>query len=632
MRGSALRTSPLLLSAANRRRLRALRLIAWLGALAVQFAPAVANPPRVSPVTQAPIAPRGGVMLAPFRLVDEPGPAIAVTVLRAIPDEVRLKLDDGRFIAGRIAWLRVHPPEDEAAQSWAHERLQAEIRSPSAAASDGRAGDVVNLRGAELVLLARLPSDARGGIWIDALDVALEPRWIDLPGLTPADDAAPTPHPEPPDGRAPPAAGEFAHPEPDNPLAHWRRVLLAWQSGDPRPEPTGSTLERLLAEHMADLWLAGLHRLETSRPAVASACWELLTAVAEDDGIPFVAWVVDPAALQALRTILLDETLSKEQRALSALGWADRQPPLLVWPESADDRSIRLAVVNRKLGWEVARFRWEREGDIPVAVELPGRSLVRVTVDRPPAPERPPGPLGDLSRDAPAGTTPTLTIASGRWSGRLEVPPRTIPVRPPGLAIGPLRPPLTLEEAERGTPTPVPNALATVVELRNLQGRWEFLIEAFRPADFSSGEADDSPRPLLADRVAVTLRASGGRAVELAVDATGRLFSGSADAATTLPGVSVRHQTFEDRWRARIILPANWLDQLRPAARRRPSPAGARSSAPPSDQDVVHLSVERHLPDGRRLSGPLVTAPWRTGAGTTIAVDLGQWDPLPPAR
>jgi hypothetical protein len=202
-----------------------------------------------------------------------------------------------------------------------------------------------------------------------------------------------------------------------------------------------------------------------------------------------------------------------------------------------------------------------------------------------------------------------------------------VAVRPPGLAIGPLRPPLTLQEAERGAATPVPPQLATVVELRNLQGRWEFLIEAFHEAEAPAPEsaATVGAAPSGVDRVTITLRPTDGREIELTVDDGGRLSVGSAEAAAVLPGVMARHRRFEDRWRARVILPVDWMEQLSP------TPMGKQDgrAATTADLDAVaHLSVERRLVDGRRLNGPLVTAPWRGLVGTTITVDLGAWDAL----
>jgi hypothetical protein len=171
--------------------------------------------------------------------------------------------------------------------------------------------------------------------------------------------------------------------------------------------------------------------------------------------------------------------------------------------------------------------------------------------------------------------------------------------------------------------------LATVVELRNLQGRWEFLVEAFHGETRSSGTEPAGETRGRRDRVTITLRPQGGQEVALTVDERGRLSIGTAEAAMVLPGVAVRHRAFEDRWRARVILPADWLGQLRTGATAANQDGGA--AADDARRPIVHLSIERRLGNGRRLSGPLVTAPWRSMVGTTIAVDLGAWDVLQPA-
>jgi hypothetical protein len=183
-----------------------------------------------------------------------------------------------------------------------------------------------------------------------------------------------------------------------------------------------------------------------------------------------------------------------------------------------------------------------------------------------------------------------------------------LPARPPGFAFTPLRPPMTLAEAEAGWQRGLLPQRATTAQLRKIGGRWEVFLDCGRPERYQhsrdlmavSGVQD------LQGVEAVTLLLGGiDSGPILTVPETGwhRIFRGDHDGT-----LEVHRRSYHDRWFCRVVLPESWL--------------------PESGDAVLRIGVIRTHGDGPELeTAPYPTLPWRTEPGRA-PIDLETWDDL----
>jgi hypothetical protein len=520
-------------------------------------------------VTQLePVAAVGGVLVVPLEISDE-----------RWPTSVRFEPDDGSPpIDATVAW--VGPAQPGVERSWTMSDERIEVREAANVPSDADVRDA-----GVAVAAVRLPPRRAGAFRVAGARVS--PRWLPLAETEP--DAKRPAMPMSP----PPVADQ---PDPVAPMEWFRWWLMAEAIDARPPEPSGSPVERLLALHRAQLWRAGLERVERTSAGVARELQSRLTAVCSERRGGAVravaAWIARADELGALLGILLDDTRTDEQVMEAALSWVRARPPVTVWIDGDDGRSVRLVALNPGDEEAVIRMEWvDAPGMPPLPLRVPARGVGRQTMERPPA------LMPDLATAQSAPQAGELLLQWKDWSQRLSVPPSVVMPRPPGLSMGLLLPPLSLADAQRGRIMPPPAAFATTASVRRSQGAWEVFVECLRP------ELQEL------DELEILLGTEGG--------SLGRVRMGE-HGEPVLAGFAVtpqvRRGSFRDRWRAVVRMPEGWPGALR----ERPA--------------CMVVGVAR-APGGagtRQIAGPAVP-PW-TPMPTMLLDPAGWWsvgDPLP---
>jgi hypothetical protein len=554
-----------------------------------------------------PLSPDGGVLMLPLT-PDRPGDW---------PASVSLTLADGRSITGVV--ISIAPAPVRLGAGWTDSPLGVEVITSAARNS----GDARAAR-ATPFLLAELPPDAPRGT-ISILNHTLHPRWIAVPDHN--DAAAASDRSE----RRTDVLVRRARrdrPDPDHPMEYWRWVLLADRLGMAPPPPPGARdadpSSRLIAEHTALLWRAGLDRIRRQSSGMADHLRDLLTRICYDGETAFAAWIADPASLNALLNTLLNDELDGAALLRRVIEWSDTHERLMVWLESATDQYVDLAMVNPTFRPIIARVRWADPDEIPLAYELPAGRLTRVRFDRQgetstrqnvktssaPSPEPSPRVLLVEVPGAPDhGENQTFAL--------VVHPPRQ-PVAPPGLFLPELTPMLTLASVQQGQPLTAPARYETSAQLRRLHGRWEVFIAAHRPAQGGAALRTDLSQVTTTDdlrgKEAITLFLGSGE-----LDDPDRIVLAVAESGEYrfLHGVDhldlrIHRRSFSDRWHCRIVLPDDWLTD--------------------AEESAIHLGLMRTFRDlGAVVSTPMPAVPWRIEPGR-LTFDLSVWDDVPGAR
>jgi hypothetical protein len=538
-----------------------------------------------SPIS-TPLVATGGVMMVP--LVADGGGA-------TWPPHIELDLDDGRSTTGHVAWLSqsTAPPS-----SWTQPPGQLVIRAitPDDASSPGQ-----TIPGP--FLLAWMPKEYQGSVAIG--DQVLTPRWahhIDLP--PPLIDSG---------RRRGGRLGVRATPNrPDtaDPLAYWRWVLVAHREMvEPPPPPQGSAVEVLAALHGAQSWSIGLDRLAKISPGVARECLELLGMTVMIDEQEVAAWVTDPTRLNDLLSLLLDTTIDDTAILRRTLQWCDVTQRVLTWFENPLDIStIKWRLANAGASPSIATIVWSSPDDIALAVEVAGGDSVVTEVDRP-SMTVPSSLLGE-TRTLPSVTA---TVAIGPHAHFLQAPAPVVTASPPGVTIGPLLPPMTLDEVRHRRRGTVATATSTVVHLRKSHDRWELVATCRRPGEASVGGGTMPVVGLIPESV------RGHEAISLMLRVTASDGTPKGPGIViTIPeigpvrgndrGLAVIHRrSHEGRWVTRIELPWQWI---------------------PPDGDLLSLAVARtHGGSMATETGPVSCFPWHLDP-SPIHIDLSQWDTI----
>lgn len=447
-----------------------------------------------------------------------------------------------------------------------------------------------------LCLLVRIPSEGSGPLFLG--DQRLRPIWKDIP-VSDSDRG----------GRLTRTMSP-ARPDPNCPFEYWRWVILAEQFAVEPPDMQGfDELQSMIAEHYADLWSIGLHRLAQYSPGAVGQVREALTRICMDGDDAFAAWANDPAELSQLLSRLLNVERPIEDVAAAALRWVQVQQRPLVWIEAHNTDEVRLAMVNPALDTVVARLSWVLDDDVPIAVELPPGRLTRVRIDLPSR-----GDNEDDHAGRDANIIKTLRVLVGDWEEYFAFESTFQRVQPPGLIWPPLEPALTLASVRTGLTNQVPLEAMTTVQLRRRAGRWEMFIENRRPGGESSNEAPPSRLGSVEEirgYEAVTLFIGDEQfddaIVRLVVPESGwhQLLNGENDGT-----LQIHRRSFDDRWYCRIVLPDAWLNAL-------------------FAEDVTSFGVMRSQAGESELQfGPYPSPPWRAVPGT-MAVNVAQWLDLP---
>jgi hypothetical protein len=502
----------------------------------------------VIPTNSSPITVRGGVMAVPVRLPPEG---------EGLPSRVTISILDGDGVTevlGRVIYLAT--PFDLPSPRWTRSANATVIRAADDDADPRRMlaeGSSRRLRSIDAALvLADLP-DTSANATLRLGNAPLSPTWIE-----------PGPDPLSPDsdedggfGVDPELVAGWRddRPDPQSPFEWFRWTLIAPARRERLPAPPGDAASQLFARHVAELWLAGIARVERQSKGVADSVRDWLTATVRwSDGegpnpgdavaarsassgaaaepIPELAmWIADPAELGALLGILLDQTRDDSAIMSATLAWMDARTPVALWVESDRAGRATIIVANPLIEELVVTMQWLGETLPPLASLIPFRTIDRVRVDRPA--ERLSGP------DSPEPVV--LALEAGSTSKRLAFAPRAVRAKPPLLSFGSFVAALTLPDVQAGRLGPVPPAWTTTATLRRRDGHWEIFAECLAPSDGTpSGAADDTLTIVVRNR-SLTVRRDG-------------TFEGDADA---LADIGVRN--YADRWRARIVLPDAWM-------------------------------------------------------------------------
>jgi hypothetical protein len=479
-----------------------------------------------TPLNVAPVAVRGGIVAIPLRM-PEPG--------ESLPAEygVTLVSGDGRSeIRGRIVWLAT--PSERPVPRWTQSAnptlvraLPADVDPRELLASD--AGRGLRTLDAAMLLVPTPLSSLDAMLLVGGVEV--RPVWIE-PGtsLETVTGALPI-DPE----RA--ADWSLDRPDPDSPFEWFRWTLVPRGEDEPVPAPPGDAASQLFARHVAELWRAGLARIERQSEGVADDLRQWLTATSawgDDDASDprrIATWLADPTELGSLLGILLDRQRDDVVAMQAALAWMDARTPLLSWVESDRAGTIRMVFANPMRDEIVVRTQWLGENLAPLATLVQPESVERMAIRRPEA------------RIAAVGEPIVLGVQADSFVRRFPFAPRAVVARPPALSFGPFVPPMTLAEAQAGRAGVMPAEWTTVAQLRRRAGRWELFAECLAPPGFMlDAAADDTLRVVLQGRE-VLVRRDGS------LDGT--------DAADA--GLEAHVRTYADRWRLRLLLPDAWL-------------------------------------------------------------------------
>jgi hypothetical protein len=436
-----------------------------------------------------------------------------------------------------------------------------------------------------VVLLARTPRDIQGRLRVG--DSTVDPSWLPLAELEPDDAKPPLPQLHP-----------YALPDAAAPSEWFRWWLMADMAGCKPPPAPGDEASRLFALHRAQLWQAGLERIERQSPGVAAEIRERLTAVCADPqeegpASRRAAWIAGAEPLASLLARMISADHTDEQAMQLSLTFLRTLSPITVWPEADDGRALHFAACNASPEEVVLTFAWVESPALPpLAMRLPAGGTAGLAIDRPA--ELMPDPLtGEAS--------PTVGSLLIRWPGgaqRVAVPPAQCVIRPPGFALGLFLPGMALADAQTGRILPVPPAWSTTASVRRKAGRWEVFAECLRP----EARPDDELEVLIGDRGRPMGRVAAGESGARRID---------APAGASPP--QVRTGSFADRWRCVIEIPEDWL----------PSEGAGRP---------LVIGVSRRIGDAStRQTAIAASPPWRLGP-PLIQLEASKWIDPPVQR
>ena len=481
------------------------------------------------------------------------------------------RIDGASAFEGVIAWIGAKAAPTE--RTWTQAQEQLDIRPIAMAPRD------INpeLSGT-VVLLAKTPRDIDGALAVGISKV--EPAWLELAEV------------EPDTAKLPLNCSEtYALPDPIAP-AEWFRWWLIADRLDRNPPPAvGDETQRLFALHRAQLWQAGIERIERQSPGVAAEIRERLTAVCVESEAaqsmkPKASWIANAGVLADILSNLIATDGNDEKAMQRSLSLIQSISPVTFWPEADDGRAIHFAACNASPEEIVIQFAWLEAPNLPpLAMRLPPYGISRIAIDRPA--ELMPDPL--TSEQSP--TVGSLLLTWPNNSTRINVAPAQSVIRPPGFSLGLFLPTLSLADAQTGKIQPVPSSCSTTASIRRKFGHWEIFAECLRKETRSEDELDitigDSNRPMGRIRVGE----AGVRKVDLPSGAS---------------APEVRTDSFADRWRCVIEIPEEWL------------PANAKGRP-----FVIGVSRFTNGPSSRQTA-IAAAAPWQIGP-PLLQLEASKW-------
>ncbi len=471
---------------------------------------------QISAALVNPAAARAGVIAIPL---------VQQNPLDKWPSHCELKPTNGAPpFDGVIAWIGVKPIQIE--RAWTQSQEQLDIR-PIAMAPVNQAPQ----ESGSVVLLAKTPSDIQGALKVGTSTV--EPAWFELSEVEPdsAKLSLPLDH-------------AYALPDPTAPAEWFRWWLLADQADRKPPQPMGDQIQQLFALYRAQLWQAGIERIERQSPGVAAEIRERLTSISVESDAARPAsrkasWIADADSLAQILSILISKDRSDETCMQSALSLIRSISTVTIWPESDDGRALHFTACNAAPEEIVLQFSWVESPNWPsLAMRLPPHGIARITIDRPA--ELMPDPLSGEASPIMG----TLLMTWPEHSKRLQVAPARSIIRPPGYSLGLFLPALSLADAQVGKIQPVPSSWSTIASVRRKFGHWEIFAECLRP------------EVRIEDELEVTL---GDSARAMARIQIGEAGVRKVHSSTGLGQPQVRTDSFSDRWRCVIEIPEEWL-------------------------------------------------------------------------
>ena len=537
-----------------------------------------------------PFGPRGGVLMVK---VATTGPTTGW------PATITVQLSDhgvDRELQGTLAWLSQAPTPNTHPWSWDGGDMA--VRAVEFDDDTAQLPRIEVMSG--VYLLLELPEDASGVLMVGGRTYT--PRWLYLPDALPnfSVGSAQRPKTRLPSGNTP------NRPVADNPFTWWRWVLLADRLGKlPPPPPNDTKAQRLVAEHIAQLWRIGFHRLANDSRGVAARCRDLLTETCHDGEIEFATWIARPSSVLNLLGIMLNPE-SPELIVDAALNWADRHIPEVVWVEQGYGDQIQLAIANPDPRPRLVEFLWSGRESVPLGDELVPNDVTRITLDRPQG-----HLVSSLYPELVDGDVTSLNLMIRKNVLTLPFGPGTVPVRPPGALLGPFRATMTLNELRSQLPEPVPIARSTYAQLRRMQGRWELFIECFRP------EAASRRHPVT-DLIRSLDELKGTEAVSVLIGKPENtrtparhvicipelqdpvVLVGPRDEAPEAHRIS-----YSDRWLLRYVIPDHWI---------------------PDDGSSLELAMIRTHGDSNSFeTAPNACVPWRMQPDM-VQINLDEWE------
>lgn len=518
-----------------------------------------------------PLAPRGGIMMV-LLTAEVPG--------TGWPSTITGQLGDGRSVEGRVGWMSISPP-DTWTRSWSSETTRIKIRAI-------HPDDDSRTRNSRPCLFIPLPEDGHGRITL--LGKHLSPRWEDpeqaytsfpLPGLE---------EPRLAWSRSP------DRPDPDQPFAYWRWVLLADRLNlqPPLLPESWTPIETMAALHAAQRWRIALARLGAVSPGVAGACSDILTRTCRDGEHVIGGWITAPTELETLLSILLDDALPPESLQTDALAWYDAQPMMHAWIEDCDSTAVKIALLNRGHDTLPVFLRWNAMHNAPQEHNLPPRTITRIVLLRPRSTGRPHAPFpSEMHRETAAPVQ--LHVSTNREQRILQLPLMPWRVVPPGMSLPTFHPPISLAEVN-GLLSPVVSiATRTHGHLRRRHDRWELFFDCRRPRD-DAGKAGEWIQFELARDDVTT--------VQLLIPESGWQSLEKGDQDGTL---QIHRTSWKDRWYCRVVLPDAWMGAV-------------------ENDAVLKIRCRRSHAGGQtHEESPYAVLPWSVQGGW-MEVDTAGWE------
>lgn len=503
------------------------------------------------------------------------GRAVVVVLDRGAPLPPHVRLDDGVELESRLLAASIELPPS--ADPWLPGSGEWTTSEP--------APDTPPL------LIFTLPQAARGqGVWING-------ARCDVQWLAPAESLVgeltwkPTlPHWASENAALMSRLRDLAR----SPLERWRvRLLLDGMRNDVPPTRMSDPVIEAWAQCIEARWRLAFARLSRENPDTCDRLKKRLSAVADfGSGRIVPAWPNDFAALDRLAKDLLDPRLPQGGVASRAEQFLAEQPQGVIWV--IDDGGV-LGGPNRR----------------PLATigvtNLSGRDqLVSGFVGEPSKTDLLPlgaGRTQILTLAAPAseGSTPApAAVTMGRWRVQVPVASAPTPVQPPGLAIGPMLPDLSMRAWQYALSSPVgdpcPASALLYRAAADAQGArsWMILVECQSPSTLP---------PARDDRVCIHVGPPGMPGGVMCVDATGEVSGRVKWTQLEGPPRVVPISRLPDRWSFSIQVPDTAIEQ----------------------GGILRLGLTREDGRGHRSAWPRPMLPWQEFPARA-ALDLNAWD------